>query len=350
MDRREFIKIVGLATAGVCIRGTVSASMVCPGESRGTLSNQISRVKVIGVGRAGCNMLDFLLKKGMKHMEPVAMSMDPGVLNGREFQGRILMGEHLPPLPGLGYDLKAAEDHTTASAQTIQDQLQGADVALVLAGMGGITGSGGAPVLAQIARDVGVWTIGILTLPYDFEGGMRMKRALVGLERFDSAADISIVIPNNAFSSCCPPTTLVKALKRSNAIVFRAAKVFADILLTPHLLAMDFVDIRRAFPRGLARIGLGVAHLEDAPDMAVRRALHSPLLKGISAEKAGSVVCNMNLCGAEKMDQIRVAFEVLQKGCPEAELITHTRIDENARTVVTLIVGNFREAPTRAMG
>jgi cell division protein FtsZ len=295
-------------------------------------------------------MLDFMLKKGMKHVEPVAMSMDPDVLNGSESQARILMWEHLPPPPGLGYDLKVAEDYTTASAQTIQDRLQGTDVALVLAGMGGITGSGGAPVLAQIARDVGVWTIGILTLPYDFEGAMRMKRALVGLERFDSAADMSIKIPNNAFSSYCPRTTLVKALKRSDAIVFRAAKLFSDILLTPHLLDMDFIDIRRAFPRGLARIGVGTANPEEGPETAVRRALDSPLVAGVSPESVQSVVCNMTLYGDEDIEQIRTAFAYLETQYPKAVLLTHTHIDEEPTTVATLIVGNFREARNKGIG
>ena len=348
LTRRKSIKAVGLATAGLSIRGPDCSWATYPGDRGIFLSNQMPKVKVMGIGRVGCSMLDYILKKGIEHIEVVAMSMDPGFFEGKKFPATIILGEHLGNPPGLDGGPDLAEAYTAASVETIRSHLQGTDVGIILAGMGGVTGSGGAPVVARITRDLGIWTIGILTLPARVEGKWRLKTARNWLALFNSIADMTIVIPNSAISSNLPPGTPIintykNIFKQSDAIAYRAAKVFSDILLTPHLPAIDFVDIRRVFPRGLARIGVGTAHPKDGPEMAVRQAIYSPLLEGIALDKARSVVCNMNLSGAERNEEIHSAFQALQEECPKANMLTHTSMDEKVKTVATLIAGNFRE-------
>ena len=355
LSRRKSIKDVGLAAAGLSIRGPDCSWATYPGDRGIFLSNQMPKVKAMGIGRVGCSMLDYILKKGIEHIEVVAMSMDPGFFEGKKFPSTIMLGERLGNPPGLDGGPDLAEAYTAASVETIRSHLLGIDLGIIMAGMGGVTGTGGAPVVARITKDLGIWTIGILTLPARVEGKLRLNTARNGLALFNSIADMTIVIPNSAISSNLSPGTPVinkfkNIFKQSDAIAYRAAKVFSDILLTPHLPAIDFVDIRRVFPRGLARIGVGTAHPKDGPEIAVQQAIYSPLLEGMSLDKARSVLCNMNLSGAERNEEIHSAFQALQEECSEADMLTHTSMDEKVKTVATFIAGNFKEPRGRVMG
>jgi len=149
LTRRKSIKAVGLAAAGLSIRGPDCSWATYPGDRGIFFSNQMPKVKVMGIGWAGYNMLDYILKKSIKHIEVVAMSMDPGFFEGKEFPATIILGEHLGNPPGFDGGPDLAEAYTAASVPAIRSHLQGTDVGIILAGMGGVTGSGGAPVVAH---------------------------------------------------------------------------------------------------------------------------------------------------------------------------------------------------------
>jgi len=351
LNRREFVKTVGIATAGLCIGTPVSSLAHFPYHNRKTLSDEMPglTVRVIGIGSAGCNMLDHILKEDLKNVDFIGASLDATFLEERPFPSKILLGESLGNPCGLGCDPALAYTYSMASRETIRRRLEGSDVAIILAGMGGVTSAGGSPVVAQIAKELGIWTIGIVTVPFSFE--KRTERAQQTTAQLESIVDMVIVIPNDAVRPYLEPSSsFFDALIQSNAIVYQAVKAFSDILLTPHMLAMDFTDIKRTFPQGLARIGIGMTK-ERRPIIAVREAILSPFFEGISLEKARKVVCNMNLSGNETIEEIDDAFCLLRdKSHKDVDLLLNTQIDQKGKTVATLIVANFEPSSRSLSG
>ena len=259
ISRRNFIKIVGLETAGLFI-GTPLSSRADFWEHSGTpLSDKIAglTMRVIGVGFAGCNMLDFMIKKNdLNDIDFIGSSYDPSYLEKSSFPSKILLGENLGNPFGLGGDAELAYTYTMASCATIRRRLKGSDLMIILAGMGGNTGTGGAPVVARISKDLGAWTIAIVTMPFGFEGKRRSVKAQKGHEQLKSIVDTTIVIHNNAILPLLSPSsTALDAFRKSDEIAYRGVKAFSNIPLTPRMLAMGFTDIKSAFSKGIARIG-----------------------------------------------------------------------------------------------
>ncbi|GAI89049.1 unnamed protein product, partial [marine sediment metagenome] len=180
----------------------------------------------------------------------------------------------------------------------------------------------------------------LINMPFGFEGKRRFKIALKGFEHLKSITDMIVMIPNNALISYPSPSSMFfDAFKKSDEIAHRAVKAFSDILLTPRMLAMDFTDIKRAFPQGLARIGIGRAK-ESRPMIAVREAIRSPFSEGMPLRRAGTVICNMNLSGSETIEEIHDAFCLItEQSHKEADFFSSTQIDQKEKTVVTLIAG-----------
>jgi len=206
--------------------------------------------------------------------------------------------------------------------------------------MGGVTAAGGSPVVAQIAKELGIWTIGIVTVPFSFE--KRTERAQETTAQLESIVDMVIVIPNDAVRQYLKPSSLFfDALIQSNVIVYQAVRALSDILLTTRMLAIDFTDIKKTFPQGLARIGVGMTK-ESRPIIAVRDAILSPFFEGISFKKARKVICNMNLSGNETIEEIDNAFCLLRdESHKDVDLLLNTQISEKEKTVVTLINAGF---------
>jgi len=233
VTRRKFFKIAGPAVAGWWTGMCGSSFAVFLPQTKRHLSEKMSnpKVKVIGIGGAGCNMIDYAINQDLENIDFIAANLDPAFLEKRSFPSQIVLGEHLGGPPGLGGGPEVAEAYTAASEQTIRSHLQGSDVAIILARLGGVGGSGGAPVVAQISRNMGIRTIGLLAFSYNFGGKRRMNTAQNVLSRFSSIANMSIVIPNSAISSSLPLSTAFRnALKKSDEIAYLALKVLTDIL------------------------------------------------------------------------------------------------------------------------
>ena len=312
MDRREFGEIVGLATSGLCIERPVSFLALFPAHSKRPLADEMPgpKVKVIGIGFAGCNMLDYVIKQGLKNVDFIAASQDPADLEERLFPSKIVLGEDLGNPCGLGWDSELAYVYSMDSRDTIRRRLDGSDVVIILAGGGGATATGGSPVVAQIAKELGIWTIGIVTVPFSYE--YRTKRAQETISQLESIVDMLIVIPNDALRPYRKHSIRVlDAFIQSNAIVYQAVKAFSDIFLMPRMPGMDFKDIKCLFPYSLARIGVGRA--DRSPVLAVRNAFRSPLLGVMSITRAREIICDMNLGGNTTVEEIHDAVSLLQK-------------------------------------
>jgi len=343
VNRREFIKIVGLGTAGLFVRTSVSSRADFWEHSGAPLSDEIAglTMRVIGIGFAGCNMLDYILKEGLKNVDFIGASLDATFLEERSFPSKILLGESLGNPCGLGCDPALAYTYSMTSRETIRRRLEGSDLVIILAGMGGVTAAGGSPVVAQIGRDLGIWTIGIFTVPFRFEGKRRLESAQRGLDQLKSIID-TIVIPNNVIRPLLlPSATLLDGFRKREEISYRVVKAFSDILLTPSH-SMDFTDIKRVFHQGgLARVSIG-SDKGNGLRGAIQEAIRSPLLEGTFLEKARKVICNINLCGNETIGEIQDALCLIkEQSHKEADFLLNTQIDQTGKTLVTLIVGDF---------
>lgn len=303
----------------------------------------LTKIKVIGLGRAGCNFVDHMIKKELNGVEFIMANADVPYLEQRMCPSKIILGKNLGAPLGCGGDPKFGYVFTMESRGTIRRYLKGSDVVLIAAGMGGGTGTGGSPVVAQISKDLGAWTIATVTMPFSFEGKRRSRNAQKGLNELKEASDITVLIPNNAIRHMVPRSArLVDIFNKSDEVLSCVVKTFSNILLTPRMLSPAFTDIKRTFSQpGLSRIGVGTA-AENGLMGAVQEAIHSPLLEGISLKKARAIICNMMLSGDETMGEIQDAFDLLERQLHEdAELIWDTVIEQREKAQVVFIASGF---------
>jgi len=256
--------------------------------------NQKPVIKVIGVGGGGGNAINRMIENDVKGVVFVAMNTDAQVLKVSKADTRVQLGKYLTRGLGAGAKSEIGRKAAVESIDEIEEVLRDADMVFITAGMGGGTGTGAAPIIAQKAKEMGCLTIGIVTKPFAFEGPARMQAAIYGLEELKPHVDTLIVIPNERLLAISGPTTqLLDAFRESDNVLRQGVQGIAEIIAIPGLINVDFADVRTVMEnKGTALMGIGIASGEDRAIEAARKAIHSKLLE-VSIDGATDAIVNI---------------------------------------------------------
>lgn len=317
-----------------------------------TPQNYLAVIKVVGIGGGGVNAINRMIEFGLKGVEFVAINTDAQQLLMSDADVKLDIGRELTKGLGAGANpevgRQAAEDH----AAEIEEVLRGSDMVFITAGEGGGTGTGGAPVVARIARALGALTIGVVTKPFAFEGKRRAASAELGVEALRKEVDTLIVIPNERLLALADPNiSFVEAFGQADMVLLQGVGGITDLITTPGLINLDFADVKSVMQdAGSALMGIGAARGEDRAIIAARQAIASPLLES-SIEGARGVL--FSIAGGTDIGlfEINSAAKLVQDAAhPEANIIFGTVIDDSMgdEVKVTVIAAGFDGGvPTR---
>ena len=289
------------------------------------------RIVVFGVGGAGCNAVNNMIAAGLEGVDFVVANTDAQSLSNNAADRRIQIGSKLTEGLGAGADPeigKAAAEETMAE---IVDMLQGSHMAFVTAGMGGGTGTGVAPVIARAAREQGILTVGVITKPFDFEGGRRMRAAIAGIEELAKEVDTLIIIPNqNLFRIANAQTTFAEAFAMADEVLHSGVAGITDLMVKPGLINLDFADVKTVMNEmGKAMMGTGEAEGDKRATEAAEAAIANPLLEDVSMQGARGVL--INITGGDDMTLYEVdeaANRIREEVDPECNIIIGSTFDD----------------------
>ncbi len=301
-------------------------------ELEEVLSGLTTTIKVVGCGGAGTNTISRCVANGINGAELISLNTDAQHLLLAESPHKLLIGRHLTRGLGAGSLPQIGEEAAKESEQDIRNAIGRADLVFVTCGLGGGTGTGSAPIVAQLAKESGALTIGVVTLPFSVEGFIRMENAESGLKRLRDICDTVIVVPNDKLLEIVPNLALNSAFKVADEILMRSIKGITEMITKPGLVNLDFADLKTIMKRGgVAMIGLGEAEGENKAVNAVVEALNSPLIEVDISEATGALV---NVTGGEDMtisEAERVVEEIYSRIDPNARIIWGTTIDPNLK-------------------
>ena len=311
-----------------------------------SLSEQKAKLKVVGVGGAGGNAVTRMITSGMQGVDFIAINTDAQDLDNNPSEHKIQVGKNLTKGLGAGANSNVGKEAVEADKEAITTLLEGADMVFITAGMGGGTGTGAAPVISQISRELGVLTVGIVTLPFSFEGPKRMNRALEGMAEMKKACDTLIAIPNQKLMSIVDKsTTLPEAFQMADTILHQAAKGISDLINVQGVINLDFADVETIMKNmGEAIMGTGVASGEERAVLAAQQAISSPLLDDATIKGAQGVLVNItggnDLTLMEANEATSIIFE---EAGPSANIIFGAVIDPSLddEIRVTVIATGF---------
>lgn len=266
-----------------------------------------ARLKVIGVGGGGGNAVQEMIKSDLGGVQFICANTDLQALNKNNAPHSVQLGEKLTRGLGAGANPNVGREAALESINAIRDAIGDADMVFVTAGMGGGTGTGAAPIVAQAAKDLGVLTVGVVTKPFSFEGAKRQQIAEDGLEELKKYVDCLIVIPNDRLLSMAPKKTPFAAmLQRANEVLLNAVRGISDVIMREGLINLDFADVRTTMSEvGLALMGTGRASGENRARDAASQAIMSPLLEDVSLESAKAILYNVTANGDIMADEIQ---------------------------------------------
>ena len=311
-----------------------------------SLAEQKANLKVIGVGGAGGNAVNRMIQAGMKGVDFMVINTDAQDLENNAAENKIQIGKNLTRGLGAGAKSEIGRDAIESDKDAVKSLIEGADMVFITAGMGGGTGTGAAPRVAQIAREMGVLTVGIVTLPFNFEGPKRMNRGLAGITELRKVCDTLIAIPNQKLMSVVDKnTTVVEAFKLADSVLHHASKGISDLINVHGLVNLDFADVETIMKNmGEAVIGTGTAKGEERAVLAAQQAISSPLLDNASIAGAQGVLVNItggsDLAIMEVDQATNIIFEEAGQG---ANIIFGAVIDPslNDEIMVTVIATGF---------
>ncbi|QUJ75108.1 cell division protein FtsZ [Sulfitobacter albidus] len=288
------------------------------------------RITVFGVGGAGGNAVNNMIEKELDGVEFVVANTDAQALQQAKSDNRVQLG--IKVTEGLGAGARASVGAAAAeeSIEQIVDHLAGAHMCFITAGMGGGTGTGAAPIIAQAARELGVLTVGVVTKPFQFEGAKRMKQAEEGVEALQKVVDTLIIIPNqNLFRIATEKTTFTEAFSLADDVLYQGVKGVTDLMVRPGLINLDFADVRAVMDEmGKAMMGTGEAEGEDRAVQAAEKAIANPLLDEISLRGAKGVL--INITGGDDLTLFELdeaANRIREEVDPEANIIVGSTMD-----------------------
>jgi len=309
-------------------------------ELEAIIAKQKAAIKVFGCGGGGGNTLTRMKEIGIKGAELVAINTDAQDLLYTYADSKILIGKELTHGLGAGSNPQIGEEAAHESEHEIKKKLQGGDMVFVACGLGGGTGTGAAPVVANIAKKLGALTIGIVTLPFTIEGQRRYENAMIGLEKMEHAVDTLIVIPNDKLLELAPDLPLHTAFKVADEILTNAVKGTAELVTKAGLVNLDFADIKAVMTNGgVAMIGVGESDSQDRAGEAVEKAIENPLLDVDISNASGALV---NIIGGIdlSLDEAKKVIEAIaNKISPSAKLIWGAQLSEDMdKTLRVLLI------------
>lgn len=312
-------------------------------ELESLLQHQSARVKVIGCGGGGGNSVSRMKETGIKGCEIIAVNTDAQDLLYSNVDTKILIGRELTNGLGAGSNPKIGEQAARESEQEIRKKLSESDMVFITCGLGGGTGTGAAPVIADVAKKAGALTIGIVTLPFTVEGQKRIENAQYGLERLASITDTLIVIPNDKLLEIAPELPIHTAFKVADEILTNSVKGITELITKSGLVNLDFADVKAVMLNGgVSLIGIGESDSKDRAKEAVERAINNPLLDVNIQNASGTLV---NIIGGNDMtlDEYKAVMEVISnKISPDAKIISGAQISpdmENSIKVLLIVTG-----------
>ncbi len=307
--------------------------------------NYLAVIKVVGIGGGGVNAVNRMIDAGLRGVEFVAINTDAQALLMSDADVKLDIGRELTRGLGAGSDpevgRQAAEDHR----QDIEDALQGADMVFITAGEGGGTGTGAAPIVAEVAKSLGALTIGVVTRPFGFEGRRRSVQAESGIQRLKEKVDTQIVIPNDRLLTVSDDkTSVLMAFRMADDVLLQGVQGITDLITTPGLINTDFADVKMIMhDAGSALMGIGTSSGEERAVSAARKAISSPLLEA-SIEGARGILLTITGGSDLGLLEVNAAAEVIQGVAhPDANIIFGTVVSEDMGDVVrvTVIAAGF---------
>lgn len=309
---------------------------------------QGAQIKVIGVGGGGNNAVDRMIEKGLDGVEFITVNTDHQALARSGAPTKIQIGEKMTRGLGAGANPEIGTKSAEESKDEILEAIKGADMLFITAGMGGGTGTGAAPVIASIAKEQGILTVGVVTKPFSFEGRKRMINAEKGIAELKQNVDTLVVIPNDKILQVIDKkTTMVEAFSKADDVLQQGVQGITDLISNPGIINLDFADVRTIMNnKGVAHMGIGRATGENRAEEAVKFAISSPLLD-TSIDGARCVLVNM--CGGESLGlmEANVGMGLIREAVdPDAEIIFGTSINENLgeEIIITVIATDFQNS------
>ena len=302
--------------------------------------DSVVNIKVIGVGGGGNNAVNRMVTSGLQGVEFIAINTDKQALNRSEASVKIQVGTKLTKGQGAGSRPEIGRKAAEESREDINKALEGADMVFITAGMGGGTGTGGAPVVAQIAREMGILTVGVVTRPFGFEGKKRMEQANAGIDQLKENVDSLIVIPNERLKYVSDQKISFKnAFEIADNVLHQAVASISELITVPGLINLDFADVTSIMKgAGFAHMGVGSAAGKDKAEEAAKMAIQSPLLES-SINGAHGVI--LSVIGSEdiELDEIEQAASMIQAAAhPDAHIIFGASISEAADDEIRVVV------------
>ena len=309
-------------------------------ELESILAKQRASIKVIGAGGGGNNTINRISEVGIMGAETVAINTDAQDLLYTNATKKILIGKELTQGLGAGSDPKIGEEAARESEHDIKSALQNSDMVFITCGLGGGTGTGSVPVIADIAKKIGALTVGIVTLPFVMEGNRRYENAMIGLEKMENSVDTLIVIPNDKLLELAPDLPIFTAFKVADEILTNAVKGIAELVTKAGLVNLDFADIKTVMSKGgVALIGVGESDTDNRAVEAVEKAITNPLLDVDISNANGALI---NVCGGSDMtlDEARKVVETIsEKLSEDARIIWGAQISEDMdKTIRTMLI------------
>ncbi len=307
----------------------------------------MAQIKVVGVGGGGNNAVDRMIEDGLDGVEFISVNTDSQQLVDSKSPVKIQIGEKLTKGLGAGGNPDIGERSAEETQEEVAQALKGADMVFITAGMGGGTGTGAAPKIASISKEMGILTVGVVTKPFNFEGKKRMANAERGIMELKKNVDTLVIIPNQRLMSVIDKkTTLTEAFKKVDEVLRQGVQGIADLISKPGVINLDFADVRTIMAdQGIAHMGIGQASGENKAEVAAKAAIQSPLLE-TTIEGAKSVLINFSGDSDLGLLETEEAAELIRESLdPEAEIIFGTTINEDLtdQVVVTVIATGLED-------
>ncbi|MCP8970238.1 cell division protein FtsZ [Ectobacillus ponti] len=312
------------------------------------MQDQLANIKVIGVGGGGNNAVNRMIEHGVQGVDFISVNTDAQALNLSKAEIRMQIGAKLTRGLGAGANPEVGKKAAEESKEQIQEALRGADMVFVTAGMGGGTGTGAAPVIAQVAKELGALTVGVVTRPFTFEGRKRATQAAAGIAALKENVDTLIVIPNDRLLEIVDKNTpMLEAFREADNVLRQGVQGISDLIAVPGLINLDFADVKTIMSnKGSALMGIGVGTGENRAAEAAKRAISSPLLE-TSIDGAQGVL--MNITGGTNLSlyEVQEAADIVASASDqEVNMIFGSVINENLKDeiVVTVIATGFDDS------
>lgn len=271
-----------------------------------------TNIKIIGVGGAGGNALNAMIANDLEYVEFIAANTDNGDLAKSNAKMKIQLGRKLTHGLGTGADPDLGSRSAEESKDDIKAHLQGAHMLIITAGMGGGTGTGAAPIIAKIAREMGILTLAIVSTPFAFEGAKREQNAATGIKHLNEYVDSLIIVPNEKLSQIYGEMLFLEAFDTANQVLYQAAKAISDIITYTGYINVDFADVKAVMQNsGYALMGTGMAEGEDRAIVAARNAISNPLLSDINLAGCKAILLNITMGTDARMNEVEDAGAVI---------------------------------------